>query len=49
MSFIELKNICKKYKGNDRNSVTDFNLQVEEKNLSLLLDRLDVENQQHCV
>ena len=31
MSFIELKNICKKYKGNDRNSVTDFNLQVEEK------------------
>lgn len=31
MSFIELKNICKKYKGNERNSVTDFNLQIEEK------------------
>lgn len=31
MSFIELKNICKKYKGNERNSVTDFNLEIEEK------------------
>lgn len=31
MSFIELKNICKKYKGNERNSVTNFNLQIEEK------------------
>lgn len=31
MSFIELKNINKKYKGNEKNSVTDFNLQIEEK------------------
>ena len=31
MSFIEFKNICKKYAGNDKNSVTDFNLDVEEK------------------
>ncbi len=31
MSYVELKNICKKYKGNDKNSVTDFNLQIEEK------------------
>lgn len=31
MSFIELKNICKKYKGNEKNSVTDFNLNIEEK------------------
>lgn len=31
MSFIELKNICKKYKGNEKNSVTDFNLEIEEK------------------
>lgn len=31
MSFIELRNIYKKYKGNDKNSVTDFNLQIEEK------------------
>lgn len=31
MSFIELKNINKKYKGNEKNSVTDFNLNIEEK------------------
>lgn len=31
MSYVELKNICKRYKGNDKNSVTDFNLQIEEK------------------
>ena len=30
MSFIEFKNICKKYAGNDKNSVTDFNLDIEE-------------------
>lgn len=31
MSYVELKNICKKYKGNDKNSVSDFNLKIEEK------------------
>lgn len=31
MSFIEMKNICKKYAGSDKNSVTDFNLNIEEK------------------
>lgn len=31
MSFIEMKNICKKYAGADKNSVTDFNLNIEEK------------------
>lgn len=31
MSFIEMKNICKKYTGADKNSVTDFNLNIEEK------------------
>ena len=31
MSFIEFRNICKKYAGNDKNSVTDFNLDIEEK------------------
>ncbi len=31
MSFIELKHICKKYKGNENNSVSDFNLRIEEK------------------
>lgn len=31
MSFIEFKNICKKYAGNDKNSVTDFTLDIEEK------------------
>ena len=31
MSFIEFKNICKKYAGNNKNSVTDFNLDIEEK------------------
>lgn len=30
MSFIEMKNICKKYPGAEKNSVTDFNLQIEE-------------------
>ena len=30
MSFVEMKNICKKYEGADRNSVTDFNLSIEE-------------------
>ena len=30
MSFIEFKNICKKYAGNDKNSVTNFNLDIEE-------------------
>jgi len=31
MSFITLKNICKKYPGADKNSVTDFNLEINEK------------------
>lgn len=31
MSFIEFKNITKKYKGNDKNSVTDFTLDIDEK------------------
>lgn len=31
MSFIEMKNICKKYAGAEKNSVTDFNLNIEEK------------------
>lgn len=30
MSFIELKNVCKKYAGADKNSVTDFNLSIDE-------------------
>ncbi len=30
MSFIEMKNICKKYASADKNSVTDFNLTIEE-------------------
>ncbi len=30
MSFIELKNVCKKYAGAEKNSVTDFNLSIEE-------------------
>lgn len=31
MSFIEFKNICKKYEKAAKNSVTDFNLSIEEK------------------
>ncbi len=31
MSFIEFKNITKKYKGNDKNSLTDFTLDVDKK------------------
>lgn len=31
MSFIKFKNITKKYKGNDKNSVTDFTLDVDKK------------------
>lgn len=30
MSFIELKNVCKKYAGAEKNSVTDFNLSIED-------------------
>lgn len=30
MAFIELKNICKQYKGNPKNSVTDFSLDIDE-------------------
>lgn len=31
MSFIELKNVCKKYDKSETYSVTDFNLEIEEK------------------
>lgn len=31
MSFIELKNVCKKYDKTDKNAVTDFNMAIEEK------------------
>ncbi len=31
MSFIELKNVCKKYDKTDKNAVTDFNLSIGEK------------------
>lgn len=31
MSFIELKNVCKKYEKSEKYSVTDFNLEIEEK------------------
>lgn len=31
MSFIEFKNICKKYPGADKNTVEDLNLNIEEK------------------
>ena len=31
MSFIELRNVCKKYDKTDKNAVTNFNLAIEEK------------------
>ena len=31
MSFIEFKNVCKKYPGSDKNTVDNFNLDIEEK------------------
>lgn len=31
MSFIEFKNICKRYPGADKNTVEDFNLEINEK------------------
>lgn len=31
MSFIEFKNICKKYPGSEKNTVNNFNLSIEEK------------------
>ncbi len=31
MSFIEFKNICKKYPGAEKNTVDNFNLEIEEK------------------
>jgi len=30
MSFIEMKNVCKRYAGAEKNSVTDFNLSIEK-------------------
>ena len=30
MSFVSLKNVNKQYKGNDKKSVTDFNLYIEK-------------------
>ena len=30
MSFVSLKNVNKQYKGNDKKSVTDFNLNIEK-------------------
>ena len=47
MSFIEFKNICKKYAGNDKNSVTDFNLDIEEKEFIAFVGPSDVVNPQH--
>ena len=31
MSYIQLKGLCKKYPGAEKNSVTDFNLEINEK------------------
>ena len=31
MSFIEFKNVCKKYPGSDKNTVENLNLEIEEK------------------
>lgn len=31
MSFIELKNVCKKYKGSEKNAVSDVNIEINEK------------------
>ena len=31
MSFIEFKNVCKMYPGSDKNTVDNFNLNIEEK------------------
>ncbi len=31
MSFIELKNVCKQYANTDKKAVTDFNLEIDEK------------------
>lgn len=31
MSFIELKNVCKRYDKTDKNAVTDFNLEIQER------------------
>lgn len=31
MSFVELKNVCKQYKGSDKKAVTNFNLEIEPK------------------
>ena len=31
MSFIELKKVCKQYPGTDKKAVTDFDLEINEK------------------
>lgn len=37
MSFIEFKGICKRYPGSDKNTVDDFNLQIEPKEFIALV------------
>ena len=41
MSFIEMKNMCKRYAGAEKNSVTDFNLSIEKGEFR------DAENRRH--
>ena len=44
MSFTEFKNVCKMYPGSKVNTVDNFNLNIEEKNLSRSSVRPDAEN-----
>ena len=37
MATVELQSVYKKYEGNDKFSVTDFNLLVQDKELSLFV------------
>lgn len=48
MSFIELKKVCKQYPGTDKKAVTDFDLEINEKEFMHLLDHPAVENLRHC-
>ena len=49
MSFIEMKNICKKYAGAEKNSVTDFNLSIEEGEFIAFVGPPAAENRPHFV
>ncbi len=48
MVEMALRNVYKKYDNAEHYSVTDFNLEITDRELSSLSDLLVAVNQQHC-